>query len=124
MRSTRQQSEARWGSLRQTILLLSHELLVIIDRRPRSDLLFCAQHLFVTAIVTGPRQRRTGSRMELSLKGHPQTRVTTSWIAPGRLLPIRTRLCFAVNPYGTLHFPMLRGLERVLNKYMYEREDT
>ena len=55
MRSTRQQSEARWGSLRQTILLLSHELLVIIDRRPRSDLLFCAKHLFVTAIVTGPR---------------------------------------------------------------------
>ena len=76
----------------------------------------CAKHLFVTAILTGPRARRTGSRIELSLKGRPHIWVTTSWLAPDNLLPI-LYACL-VNPCGTLHFPMLRGFERVKNVYV------
>ena len=37
---------------------LSHAPFLIIDRRPRTNLLFCTKHLFVAAIETGPRPRR------------------------------------------------------------------
>ena len=37
--------------------------------------------------------------------------------------PQTSMLCL-VNLYGTLHFPMLRGFERVLKQYMYVREVT
>ena len=45
----------------------------------------CAKHLFVTAILTGPRARRTGTRDGVKLEGPSPHQGSTSWLGQHRL---------------------------------------